>query len=193
MIMMYIIFLSLKSYFHIKGCRLFDYKAEALSRKKICISAVQTCKQASVSNSILWRISDVLLLQCRFFKPFHITIPVSGIGEQFRLSAASLYCRPFMLKPFNSHCGSFTLKPFNIKALSATSFPTWNWTETFQVNTTKALEECNMIQYVANQTTTYQETTAAATRASRDMGTVQHVNISHSCLYFELLWVALVL
>ena len=65
--------LSLKSYFHIKGCRLLDYKAEALSRKKICISAVQTCKQASVSNSILWKISDVLLLQCSFFKPFHIT------------------------------------------------------------------------------------------------------------------------
>ena len=35
-----------------KGCRLLDYKVEALSRKKNCISAVQKCKQASVRNTI---------------------------------------------------------------------------------------------------------------------------------------------
>ena len=37
-----------------KGCQspIADYKREALSRKKSCISAVQTCKQASVRNFI---------------------------------------------------------------------------------------------------------------------------------------------
>ena len=34
----------------LKECRLLEYKAEALSRKKICISAVQNCKQATVRN-----------------------------------------------------------------------------------------------------------------------------------------------
>ena len=44
-----------KSILFLKECRLpiADYRVEALSRKKGCVSAVQTCKQASVRNSIL--------------------------------------------------------------------------------------------------------------------------------------------
>ena len=44
-----------QNHIFMKGCRLSiaDYKVEALSRKKGCISAVQTCKQASVRN-LMW-------------------------------------------------------------------------------------------------------------------------------------------
>ena len=45
-----------------KGCRLpiAGYKVEALSRQKSCISAVQTCKQATVRNLICCSFSFVV-------------------------------------------------------------------------------------------------------------------------------------
>ena len=44
-----------------KECRLLDYKTEALSRKKICISAVQNCKQATVRNNTAAKIKKYII------------------------------------------------------------------------------------------------------------------------------------
>ena len=40
-----------------KECNLLDYKTEALSRKKNCISAIQNCKQATVRNNTASKIN----------------------------------------------------------------------------------------------------------------------------------------
>ena len=47
---LYMIALYQNHIFYMKGCRLLEYKTEALSRKRNCISAVQACKQASVGS-----------------------------------------------------------------------------------------------------------------------------------------------
>ena len=69
-----------QNHIFMKGCRLSiaDYKVEALSRKKGCISAVQTCKQASVRNLMWSRSVSFVVFQHIWYSTSHGNFSLKG-------------------------------------------------------------------------------------------------------------------